>query len=214
MKKFLLLVLALLSVATRVKAQDYEDEHHHVALNFIISPDVFSMGLGYHYMVAPALGLGGSIGFWSDPENMGSFINDTWFDDDDYYYDYYDHYYSTDWENVAFFFEPSILIRTPGIQLGGHCTLGLSVNPWFRISTNHYSSSWADIKGHYTEVPFKSRWWSVGCRVGPTLRVGPLAVTVGYELSNIDVDRRYRSSTRNYSTRLQHGVAVSIAGYF
>lgn len=207
-----ILMLATAVAAIRAEAYDYEDERHHITLNGDVGSNAFSVGLGYHYMILPTVGLGGSIGIWGDPEDVSEALRDYGWDDpwNDYYWDDY-HY--ADWSNIAFYFEPSLLLRTPYLKLGTWCGLGLSVNPWFRVSTNHYSSSWGDVDGNYGEIPYRSRVWAVGVRVGPTFRFSAAAVTLGYCISNLDVNRDYRTA-RVYRGHPEHSFSFALAVYF
>ncbi len=195
-------------------AADTDEERHHVTFTGEMGSNAFSYGIGYHYMVLPSLGLGGSIGIWGDPDDVSAAVRNTWSSSwDDYYGYYYDNYYDADWSNIAVYFEPSVLIRTPYLRLGGACAVGLSVNPWFRVSTNHYSSSWGPVGGDYTEIPYRSRVWAVGARIGPTFRFSMIAVTLGYGISNLDVDREYRTE-RVYRGKVQHTFSFGLAVYF
>lgn len=209
----ILLLMCLLVPVGSAQALDYEEERHHVTFNGDAGPNAFAFGLGYHYMVLPSLGLGASVGLWGDPEDVSDALRDYGYGWDTYRYDpYWDDYYygSQSWSNIAFYFEPSLLLRTPYLKLGTWCALGLSVNPWFRISTNHYSSSWTDAT---SEIPYRSRCWAVGARVGPTFRFSAAAVTLGYSISNLDVDREYRTA-RTFKRLPQHSFSFALAVYF
>lgn len=211
-RRSLLLALFTLLIFPSLWAAE-DEERHHLTFTASFGDNAFSTAFGYHYMVQPGLGLGGSIGIWGDPEDISNAMGDIYWDN--YYDDYYDHnYYSdTDWSNISLYFEPSLLIRTPTVHLGGQCSLGLTVNPWFRVGTNHYSSDWVSLRGGEKEVVYRSRIWSVGVRVGPTLRISMCAISIGYEISNLDVNREY-SSLSQYRSKPNHAVSMGVAFYF
>lgn len=211
-RRFLLCALLAVLPVPLILAQSQDEERHHITFNASFGDNAFSTGIGYHYMVQPGLGLGASIGIWGDPEDISNAMSEVYWDH--YYDDYpYPYYSDTDWTNISLYFEPSLLIRTPTVHLGGQCSLGLTVNPWFRIGTNHYSSAWVSLRGREKEVAYRSRLWSVGVRVGPTLRISACAISIGYEISNLDVNREY-SNLSEYRSKPNHAVSLACAFYF
>lgn len=193
-------------------ASDFPDTRHRVSFTFTLAPDVMSASAGYHYMFSPYVGIGGRLGIWGDPEQVSNIVTDTYLDlDPEYDYPgyYYDPYYH-DFSNIALYVEPSVVISTPMLKWGEESGISLTANPWFRLSTNHYGESRITVRGEEMFVSYRSRFWAAGARIGPTAQFGGLGVSVGYEISNLDVDRRYRSNSRTYKSEPQHAIVIDV----
>ncbi len=195
-------------------AIDLPDNRHNLNFYGVLSPEAFSVGMQYHYMLNPYFGIGAGIGLWGDPDDMSELMYV-----DDYYgcYDCYPYYDDTDYDNIALFFEPSLLMRTKALHLGTMTSLGLEFNPWLRVSTHHYCDTSVPRSGVGSgtiDVAYRSRTVAVGVRLGPTLHIGSGQIGIGYEISNLDVDRRYNSGGHTYRRLPQHGVYFNIAFNF
>jgi hypothetical protein len=201
-RKIFATTLLCLSFCSTAFAQLSENNYNRMGLNFEYDGDYYGVGLSYHYMTTPYTGMGASIGCWEAVSSHG-LLGDLY--DSDYYNDYDD-----DRPTPAFYFEPSIILRSPEI-CGKVCFTAM---PSVRFSTNYYSSSSVVEKGEWYDVPFKCSNISFGVAVGPSLIVGPVDISIGYKYSTLDTDRSYNPSTQRFTKHPLHQLFFEVSGYF
>jgi hypothetical protein len=194
--------LLFLGISSTAFAQLSEGDFNRIGMNFEYDGDYYGVALSYHRMTSPYIGMGASIGCWQAVSSNG-LLGDLY--DRDYYDDYYD-----DRPAPAFYFEPSIILRSPEI-CGKVCFTAM---PSVRFSTNYYSSSSVMNKGEWYDMPFKCSNISWGVAIAPTLVVGPVDISVGYKYSTLDVDRSYNLSTQRFTKHPVHQLFLEVSGYF
>lgn len=224
MKRFITSCVVVMAVAgIPVAAYDGFDDNpsHRVGLNIDFTGDYYSLGLSYHRMVCPYLGFGGSIGYWTEVSSNG-LLDDLIYDSPwDYDYDYgygygygYDYYDYDDYDkDVAFFVEPSVILRTPALFSVGSCGFGLTAIGSVRFSTNYYCFSAYPDGNNWVDVEYKCRPISYGLNVSVAMRCSALELSLGYHITSLDVNRDYSSAYR-FKREPLSGIFLEIAAYF
>lgn len=211
-----IVVISALATAPAVHAYDDDDDgqRHRVGMGLEVVDDYYGVGLSYHRMICPYIGVGGSIGMWSEI-SAGGLLDDLIYDNPWYDYGYdYGYYEDCSDNDVALYIEPSIVLRTPPLFRIGECRFGLTAMPSVRFSTNYYcyttcpagNDSWNDLE-------YKCRPISYGLNASLSMRVSMIDFSVGYRISSLDVNRNYTSSYR-FTREPVMGVFLEIAGYF
>lgn len=215
MKQLTVLLSSIILTASTMHSSP-DDPRHRTGLDLDFNGDVYSIGLNYHYMVCPYVGLGGAIGLWRQTGSDG-LLGDLTYDDGwewDYGYGYYDDY---EVGPTAFYFQPSAVILTPNFWTGNNLALGMTFKPWVRFSTNYHFTSNINLNGNYRELDYKCRNITFGGNIGPTFYVGPVAITAGYQISTLDCYRDYHITSSGhvtYTTKINQGGFIEISGTF
>lgn len=205
-----ILLLSLILSANNLVARN--DVKHRAGLNLDFNGDTYSLGLSYHYMFCPWVGIGGGIGYFSHVSDSGLMGNiGSWWDDD-YYGDYY---YDDEYEPpLSFYVEPSVILRTPRLIGRGEFGIGLTARGSVRLGTNYeYTTGYYNGRD-YTDVVYRADNISFGGTVGPTVSFGPVSFTIGYSISTIDINRTFDPGTRRFKREPVQGVFLDFAGYF
>ena len=190
------------------------DNFHHVFFECDYQPVTYTLGIGYHYMFTNYFGAGASLGFLGDNTLANGLIDVLGYiiDSD---YDPYDPYYEAkSFPNSAFYFQPSLYVSTPQLHISQSVGIGASMMPWLRMSTNHYASDHVYINGQDIEKVYRCRTFSVGVRVGLTLYINEMGISLGYTISNTDVMREYRSNGRGSTSKPAQGFYIDVAFNF
>lgn len=202
------LILSVILSFNTIKASS-SDPRHRVGTGIDFNGDMYSVGVNYHYMLCPFAGIGAEIGIWRETSSDGLLDDLTW----DWDYDY-----RLPSGPTAFYFEPSAVVVTPNFITRSNFALGMTFKPWVRFSTNyHIDEPYLMPSGAWTVYSYKCRTVTFGCNLGPTFYFGPLALTVGYQISTIDTMRSYRytsSGTLTYSSKPSQGLFVELSATF
>lgn len=192
------------------------DEYHRAALNLGYTEAGYHLALTYHYRIWDYVGIGGSIGYWSDDAvGVISDVLNVLSYDPDYTYDYYYDYGRRDRDDdrqISVFIEPSILLTTPRLRIGS-CGLGLMAMPSVRFGTNRYNSDAYWENGQLKGIRYKCSNMHFGVQGGLTLYVAPLSFTVGYMAQLGDIRRIY-ISRNHYGHHSVQGFFLELGAYF
>lgn len=211
MNKSILAVLLILVGVIPAKALGSAENPHHAFFEFDFQPDTYTIGVGYHYMFTDYFGAGASMGFLGDSNQSGGVLGEI-----DYIINgepslYYD---DETFANAALYFQPSLYFRTPQLKLSQNVGLGASLTPWFRVNTNHYVSDYIYSKGQDVEISYRCRSFSVGMRVGPTVYIGQMGISMGYTISNMDIMREYKADGRSFTSKPAQGLYFDLSFSF
>lgn len=211
MKKVILITLLILAGAAPGWALGNADNPNHAFSEFDFQPDTYTLGIGYHYMFTDFFGAGASIGFLLDANQsngifggIDNIINgdvDPFYDDDTF-------------TNSALYFQPSIYLRTPSLKLSDNVGLGISALLWFRMNTNHYASDYIYNKGEEIEITYRCRTFTCGVRVGPTVYIGKMGISLGYTISNMDIMREYYADGHGFTSKPAQGLYFDLSYSF
>ncbi len=207
MKRLLPIIIVLIATWMPAPAQE-PFYRNHVELNTSFYGDYYDVGLGYHRMLCNWAGIGGSIGCISDSsDGLLNNISSGWWDDD-YYYD--DYYYEPP---VAFYVEPSIILRTPTLFNIRNVGFGLTAQPAFRLCTNFDCNASYLKDNHRYDVSYRCNNISYHLSAAIAIRFEMFEMSVGYKITSLDIDRRY-SSPGQYKRQPVQGLFMSLSGYF
>ncbi len=190
------------------------DEYHRMGVNLGFTEDGHHLSLSYHYRVWEYVGVGGSIGYWTDGDVIIDLL-DAWSYDPSDPYDYYYEYRK--WEknkdrHISLFIEPSVLLTSPKLRVGS-CGLGLTATPSVRFATTRHNSAIYMENGKPHTVRYRCGNVSFGIRGGLTFYVGALSLTAGYIVQYGDLWRRYTSRKR-YEHRPVQGFFLELGASF
>lgn len=190
------------------------DEYHHAGINVGFTEDGHNLSLSYHYRVWEYVGVGGSIGYWTDG-NVISDLLDAWSYDPSDPYDYY--YGYCKWERdedrqISVFIEPSVMLTSPKLRVGS-CGLGLTATPSVRFATTRHNSAIYMENGQPHTVRYRCGNVSFGIQGGLTFYVGPLSFTAGYMAQLGDIRRIY-ISRNHYGHHSVQGFFLELGAYF
>lgn len=211
MKKIILILLLIVLGVAPGRALGNAQNPHHAFFEFDFQPDTYTLGIGYHYMFTDFIGLGASIGFLGDANQSNGVLGGI----DNIINGEVNPYYDDDtFENAALYFQPSLYLRTPTLRLKENIGLGASLMPWFRINTNHYASDYIYNNGRDIEIAYRCRTFSVGVRVGPTVYIGQMGISLGYTISNMDIMREYNDNGHGFTSKPAQGFSFDLSYSF
>lgn len=211
MKKSFLTILLIVAGILPASALGNAENPNHAFFEFDFQPDTYTIGIGYHYMFTDFIGAGASIGFLGDSNQSDGILEGI---------DYIingepDFYYCDDpFANAALYFQPSLYFRTPQLKLSQEVGLGVSLMPWLRMNTNHYVSDYIYKNGQSIELSYRCRTFSVGLRVGPTVYIGQMGISLGYTVSNMDIMREYKDDGRGFISKPAQGFYFDLSYSF
>ena len=211
MKKVFSILLLIIAGILPGRAIGNAENPHHAFLEFDFQPDTYTIGIGYHYMFTDFFGIGASMGFLGDSNQSGGVLGGL-----DYIFneDFDPYYYDDTFENAALYFQPSLYFRTPALRLKENIGLGASLMPWLRMNTNHYASDYIYHDGRDIEIAYRCRTFSVGVRVGPSLYIGQMGISLGYTISNMDIMREYNADGRGCTSKPAQGFYFDLSYSF
>lgn len=202
MKKLFIAISLIIANILPASALGNAENPHHVFFEFDFQPDTYTIGIGYHYMFTDFFGVGASIGFLGDSNQSGGVLSGIDYIINGESWPYYD---DDTFTNAALYSQPSLYFRTPQLKLSQKVGLGASLMPWFRMNTNHYASDYIYNNGRDIEISYRCRTFSVGVRVGPTVYIGQMGISLGYTISNIDIMREYNADGRGFTSKPAQG---------
>lgn len=211
MKRLLIAVMIMIVGVMPCWAFKKAENPHHAFFEFDFQPDTYTLGVGYHYMLTDFFGVGASLGFMGDSEQSNGVIGSI---DDLINGDFYPYYDSDAFTNSAFYFQPSLYFRTPRWKLSSIVGLGASLEPWIRLTTNHYASDYLYHNGRDLEITYRCKTFSAGMRIGPTLYIGPIGISLGYTISNMDIMREYYVHGKGYTSKPAQGFYFDLSFSF
>lgn len=211
MKKYIVALSFIIACAFRCPAFGNAENPHHAFFEFDFQPDTYTFGIGYHYMFTDYFGAGASIGFMGDSDQSGGVLAGIDYIINGEIGPYYD---DDTFTNAAFYFQPSIYLRTPRLKLSRNVGLGASLTPWLRMNTHHYASDYIYHEGRDIEISYRCRTFSVGVRIGPTVYIGQMGISLGYTVSNLDIMREYDNNGRDFTSKPAQGLYFDLSFHF
>ncbi len=172
-------VLLLLSTGLRGQASHCKHECS-VAANITWS-DTYGLEFSYHYMPLRYAGIGLAVGSWRSLDD-GPTLLEVWYGDGTDY----------DYSNYQLYVKPSLLLRTPPLfrirqwEFGLHCCPTLYIGTRPRLC---YTTLTPD--GSVKAVDYRSDCLAWEGDFGLEIRSRRSILSLGYSLSNLDINREY-----------------------
>lgn len=166
----------------RVWPKESEEEgRHRFGFNgALTSSDTWQLETEYHFMFLPCAGVGGSLGLWKQ-----------------YYYDGVPG--GSDWEIIDddryisnLYLRPSLILISPTLFSIRDANIKLMAEPGIMMNVP-YQCVGIDIykngrfEDYTTRSSSKGQWCAFDCRAGVNVSVGPINISAGYLISNLNI---------------------------
>ena len=214
-----LAVLGLPLLPVRATTGNEDDiPHHRIDLaGNILTADLWQVGVGYHWMALPCVGVGGAVGFWGALHMEGTGRGKGWT-------------VPADPESPTnLYLRPSVFLVSPPLlrthftnfHLTGEAGLLLNI-PYERVDITRYARVPGITTGYDHIRSHKGRIHAFELRVGVSSGIDDgLALSVGYQLSTLDPYAMRRDlsfdggrvDTFYPKARVLHGAYLSLSIY-
>lgn len=186
--KALIAICCMLPGPVMAKGENADDDsftHHRAAVTGMLnSSDSYDLRLSYHYMIWKYLGAGGGVGFWRNYFVDGHASGPGWNIDYDN-----DHPWN-------FYLSPSLVIKSPALRikqvyLSLYAEPGLMLNiPYARVCIE--KTQGLQVYDYDYVSTNRGQWLAWDVHAGVNLDVGPIGVSIGYMMSNLDIYSYFR----------------------
>ena len=144
----------------------------------------YSVEWGFHYMVSPNFGIGGSVGYWKNYFEDGWASGDGWNIDEE------------DNKPSNIYLRPSFIVKTPSIGIKA-TRWSLFVEPSVMLNIPYQRVCIENVlHRHITRYEYISthggQWFAAELRIGISAKIDQLHATAGYLISNLDIYSQYR----------------------
>ncbi len=183
---FIIAIFTALSIlAENKKEENFEFSHHRASISGLLtSSDSWQLEGAYHYLFNRYIGIGGAIGGWK------VYFEEGWPSGKDWEID------SDDSKPFSIYLRPSVILKSPAVKikqvdLGLFAEPGVMLNvPYSHVNIRQYRG-WPNFE--YKSVSTtKGQWFAMDLRLGIYANIGPLGISAGYMMSNLDVYSQYR----------------------
>lgn len=175
----------------------------------LTADETWQAELSYHQMLNPYVGLGAGLGLWRERDAKAIPSGKGW------------RVHPDDERIRGFYLHPSIVLITPPILRLGPIGLGLTGEAGAKLSLPYDRVTVALNGGKQTKhvSTTKGQWASVDGRLAVFVNFSALSVSLGYQISNLDIYARRRkqqygnvSFAKFYpSPEAQHAAFASLA---
>lgn len=170
---------------THATSGDEDVTHHRVALSgTLTSSDSYSLDVSYHYMLCRYVGVGGAIGYWANYFYDGYASGSNW------------HISTDDEKPMNIYLRPSVVLKSPALSLWDtkwafYAEPGVLLNlPYQRVCIER-TTNWSEKDYDYRSTT-AGQWFAVDLRLGLNVDIGPVGISIGYMMSNLDIYSQYR----------------------
>lgn len=180
---------ALFTLPTGIRGQESHYRHEFSVAGNITWCDSYGLESSYHYMPFRYAGIGVAVGSWRSFDDGPTLLEDWYGDTNGYGY-----------SNFQFYIKPSFLFRTPSLFHIRRWEFGLHCRPALYIGTSPqlcYMTLMPD--GSTERMDYRSDCLAWEGAFGLEVRSGRGILSLGYTLSNLDINREYHfDSFGNY----------------